>query len=299
MLVSRHRCQEATLVGTSGTPMPSPKLGRNTRGTVANVVMQMDGPIGEELVAAEASFDVPTSVNGIDTLGPRHVDSYSVERIHPVHACVEAQIDIYHNTTQKQWWADRYFFWLRAIATDLHPWSANGSIFDTNTQLLDPNHPLRKCHSTFWKTSVHEGHIDHVDKRVTCDVSLYVYCRQHKRFETVLWTVGKGFQLAAGLHTHREWAELAMSGDYHVRTQQWCCSVDGQYLKPIHTAAAKVLSANACTETQATTLKERLSYKVSHRHGRRLQMVVSATFAHLKHSKTGERESTPRITVPR
>jgi hypothetical protein len=159
--------------------------------------------------------------------------SYSEEfQSCPVHACVEAQIDIYHNTTQKQWWADRYFFWLRAIAPNIKPWSANGTIFDTNPQLLDADHPLRKCHSTFWKNSVYGRLVDHVDKRATCDVSLYVYCRHHDRFETVMWTVGKVFQLAAGIHTHREWAELAMNGDSHVRTQQWWRSTDSKYQHP-------------------------------------------------------------------
>jgi hypothetical protein len=98
-------------------------------------------------VLAGSSFDAPTSVNGIDTIGPRHFDNYSKTRIRPVHACVEAQIDIYHNTAQKQWWADRYVFWLRAISPDLKPWSADGTIFDTNPQLIDADHPLRKLPS--------------------------------------------------------------------------------------------------------------------------------------------------------
>jgi hypothetical protein len=47
-----------------------------------------------------------------------------------------------------------------------------------------------------------------------------------------MWTVGKVFQLAAGIHTHREWAELAMNGDSHVRTQQWWRFMDGKYQNP-------------------------------------------------------------------
>jgi hypothetical protein len=55
---------------------------------------------------AQSSSDGPASINGIDTLGPQHADSHSVKRIHTMHAYVEAQIDIYHNKTQKQWWAE-------------------------------------------------------------------------------------------------------------------------------------------------------------------------------------------------
>ena len=150
-----------------------------------------------------ANFDSAVSINGTDMLGPRQ---HSSSKVHTVHACIEAQIDVYFNKNQKQWWADHLFFLLRVIAPDLNPWSIDGSIFDTNPGLLNADHPLRDCHSAFWKTTIYDRttRTEHKDARATCDLHLHVYCRHHQRFEHVMWNVAKMFQRVAGFYTHQE-----------------------------------------------------------------------------------------------
>lgn len=203
LIFLRDMAPTANLAATNGIGSPTSATGRATRCTVANVILQMDGPVGEELIVAGANFDSAVSINGTDMLGPRQ---HSSSKVHTVHACIEAQIDVYFNKNQKQWWADHLFFLLRVIAPDLNPWSIDGSIFDTNPGLLNADHPLRDCHSAFWKATIYDRttRTEHKDARATCDLHLHVYCRHHQRFEHVMWNVAKMFQRVAGFYTHQE-----------------------------------------------------------------------------------------------
>lgn len=60
-------------------------------------------------------------------------------------ACLEAKMAMLHGVISMQ---DLINFWwlrLRMLDPSLIPWKPGRCITDTNPQVLDPDHPIRKC----------------------------------------------------------------------------------------------------------------------------------------------------------
>ena len=118
-------------------------------------------------------------------------------------ACIEAHLHMTLGIILMQdiihWW------WLRLRQYDdnLVPWKPGQSITDTNSQVLDPNHPIRKCCPITWNSrrdptlSEKKFHYHHA--------IIKVWCPKHQKFET--WSIPWIMlgQAALGLFDTDEW----------------------------------------------------------------------------------------------
>jgi hypothetical protein len=118
-------------------------------------------------------------------------------------ACVEARLHLPLDVVLIQdiinWW----WIQLRLYDDTLVPWKPGQSITDTNPQVLDPNHPIRKCCTPTYSPRRSLAIATREAYRSYAEIK--VWCPKHQRFETWLVPWILLGQAALGLFDTDEW----------------------------------------------------------------------------------------------